>query len=48
MLNGEGKEVYCVVIVMNCGVLLKVIGKVLIFKEGVEMVMNVMVEGLFM
>lgn len=42
---GEGEEVYCVVIVMNCGVLFKVMGYVNMFKDGVEMVMEVMYVG---
>ena len=45
-LSGEGKEAHRAAIAMNCGALLKVTGKAATFKEGAEMAMNAMAEGL--
>lgn len=45
-LNGEGKEAHRTAIAMNCAALLKVTGHANTFKEGAEMAMNAMSEGL--
>lgn len=45
-LNGEGKEAHRAAIAMNCAALLKVTGHASTFKDGAEMAMNAMAEGL--